>query len=336
MIKLVRAAVLSEYVEVARNAGLDPYEMVKSVGLSPSCLIEPDMKISTAKARRLLEDSAVLTGVENFGLRMAEKRRLSALGPLGMLTRDAPTIRGALDIMRQNIHLHNESVQLRVEEAEGKATIRLDLVVGDRGLVHQSIDLAMGTMMRVLRIFFSTDWMPSQVNFMHPRPSDVTLHTKIFGPSLEFSSEFDGILCDSNDLDTPIAASDPVMAAYARKQMEQSATVANSSIEREIRQLVLILLPSGRCSVDNVARHLNMDRRTVHRQLMRVGLTFSDLVDRVRQELSERYLGLNSRTLAEISSLLGFSVPGAYSRWHQKHYGMSPSAKRERLKSGDH
>jgi hypothetical protein len=38
--------------------------------------------------RRLLEVSAERSGVEAFGLMMAETRRLSSLGPLGLLVRE--------------------------------------------------------------------------------------------------------------------------------------------------------------------------------------------------------------------------------------------------------
>ena len=39
------------------------------------------------------------------------------------------------------------------------------------------------------------------------------------------------------------------------------------------------MLPLGRCSVEKVAQHLGVDRRTVHRHLARRGETFSSLVD---------------------------------------------------------
>ena len=56
--------------------------------------------------------------------------------------------------------------------------------------------------------------------FVHQSPVDLSLHRRLFGPALEFGCEFDGIVCKSSDLDTPIASSDPVMAAYARRQLE--------------------------------------------------------------------------------------------------------------------
>lgn len=75
-----------------------------------------------------------------------------------------------------------------------------------------------------------------------------------------------------------------------------------------------------------------MHRRTIHRQLGNDGLTFSGIVNEVRSELSQRYLGQTKRTLAEVAELLGFSGLSAYSRWHQTQFGQTASAKRAELR----
>ena len=167
---MVRSAVLTNYAEIARSVGLDPYQMVQSVGLSQACLVERDLKIPTTAVRRLLEDSAALSGVENFGLRMAETRRLSILGQLGMVARDAPTVRHLMDIIAQYMRVHNESLLLRIEEAGGLATIRQDLLVNERGSMHQSVELSLGAVMRVLRIFLGDDWSAAAGVLRAPEP----------------------------------------------------------------------------------------------------------------------------------------------------------------------
>ena len=330
---LVRSAVLTNYAEVARRAGLDPSAMIRSVGLSQDCLVERDLKIPTSSVRRLLEDSAARSGVENFGLRMAETRRLSILGPLGMAARDAATLREVLDILMQHMRLHNESLLLHIEETGGIATIRQDLLVRERGSMRQSVELSLGALVRILRIFLPDAWSPRRVCFVHQSPVDLSLHRSLFGSALAFGCEFDAMLCRSADLDTPIAASDPVMAGYARRQLEHAMRLAKPSIEREVQQLVLILLPAGRCSVDQVARHLNVDRRTVHRQLASSGLTFSALVNQTRVDLSTRYLQHPGHSLGEIAALLGFSGASALSRWHQAQFKRTATARRRQLQA---
>ena len=71
--------------------------MMRKAGLSPRCLDDHDTPINVAAVRALLEASAAAAGVEDFGLRMAQGRRLSNLGPMSILLRESPTARQARD-----------------------------------------------------------------------------------------------------------------------------------------------------------------------------------------------------------------------------------------------
>jgi AraC-like DNA-binding protein len=89
-----------------------------------------------------------------------------------------------------------------------------------------------------------------------------------------------------------------------------------------VREFVVLLLPRGHCRAKTVAQHLGVDRRTIAKYLAGEGTTFSALVDDVRSELLSRYVEDGVRPLAEVSSLLGFSDPSSFSRWHRNHFGV--------------
>jgi AraC-like DNA-binding protein len=87
------------------------------------------------------------------------------------------------------------------------------------------------------------------------------------------------------------------------------------------------MLPLGRCSVEELAQHLGVDRRTVHRHLARSGETFSSLVNEVRGELADDYLE-GDTGLTDVARLLGFSALSAFSRWHKRHFGVTLTQRR--------
>ena len=97
-----------------------------------------------------------------------------------------------------------------------------------------------------------------------------------------------------------------------------------------VRELIVQLLGTGTCTIDRVAQHLGVDRRTIHRRLAHEGQSFSGLVEAVRRELAERYISDPHRSLAEISLLLGFSAPTGFSRWYRQHFKTKPSERRAR------
>src|SRR5262245_38813424 len=95
---VIRSASLTDYLEVAHSAGLDPYRLVDAIGLPRECLRDPDVKIPLAAVARPLESSAKAAGIDNFGLRLSEQRLLSNLAPVGRVAREQPTGRTAVQI----------------------------------------------------------------------------------------------------------------------------------------------------------------------------------------------------------------------------------------------
>jgi AraC-like DNA-binding protein len=316
---LLRSASLTDFADVARNAGLNPRGMLAEAGLPMDTLTNPELKVPADAVRQLLELCAERSGDEAFGLRLAQARRLSNLGMMGLLVREEPTLRRALDAVVRFVHLHNAALFLKIEEVAGVVVIREELIVGTGAPLRQATELAIGVMFRFLTVFLGPQWQPRRVCFAHAAPVDRSVHRAMFGRRVEFGHDFNGVVLDASDLDAPNPTADPVIASYARQVLEESIA-GEQRVGDEVRQLVLVLLPAGHCSVDVVAQHLGVDRRTLHRWLAAEGETFSGIVEELRRDLVVRYIDESSRPLAEVSSLLGFSAPSAFSRWHRQSF----------------
>ncbi len=327
---LIRSASLTNYVDVARVAGLDAGRMLREFGLPPRCLVDADIKIPIESARRLLEASAERSGVEAFGLLMAEARRLSNLGPLGMLVREQPTLRLAIEAFARYGRRLNEALLFAIEEAGDVVVLREELIVGDAGPVRQSTELAIGVAFQMLRALLGPDWRPRRVCFAHDAPADRSVHERVFGRNVEFGHDFNGIVCARADLDLLHPDADPAMAKYAQDLLETSLAGATDDMSREVRELVVMLLGAGPCTIERVAQHMGVDRRTIHRHLAARHQTFSGIVDTLRRELAVRYLKDGSRSLAQVSSLLGFAAPSGFSRWYRKQFSGRASDVRAR------
>ena len=328
---LIRSATLTNYAEVALGARLDPYRMLSEFGLPQRCLKDPELKVPIDAVRRLLEASAERSGVDAFGLLMAETRRLSNLGLLGMLVREQPTLRLAAEALARYANRLNEALFLTIEEAGDVVVLREELIVGGSGPVRQSTELAIGVAFRTLQTLLGPGWKPRRVCFAHDAPADRSVHERVFGRIVEFGHDFNGIVCSRKDLDVPNPNADPLMAKYAQGLLEASYAGKPPDMTAQVRQLVVTLLGTGQCTIDLAAQTLGVNRRTIHRHLAEEGQTFSRIVDAVRRELALRYVKDKHRTLAEVSSLLGFSAPSGFSRWYRRQFSSSASERRERL-----
>ena len=319
----VRSASLTYFADVAARCGLDARALVAEVGLPSRCLHEPDLKVPARTVGRLLELAATRGHAPAFGLRMAESRRLSNLGPLGLLIREEPTLRRALEALVSLIHVHNEALALRIEQVGNLLVIRTELLAEGPEPVGQATELVVGVTFRVLSIFMGSGWRPRLVCFTHRAPKDLSLHRRFFGEAVEFGHEFSGIVCNASSLDAANPGADPVMASYARSLLEQGAG-ARARFSDRVRQLAVLLLPLGHCRVEAAAQHLGIDRRTVARYLADEGTTYSDVVNGLRRDLVARYLNDGGKPLGEVSALLGFSAASAFSRWYRQQFGIAP------------
>jgi AraC-like DNA-binding protein len=322
MTALVRSAVLTAFTDVAASCGMDARALLVDAGLPQRCLDDPDLKVPVRAVAHLLELAAERGHEPAFGLRLAESRRLSDLGPLGLLVRDEPTLRDALEALMHHIHVHNEALTIGLEQHSNLLIIRQELTVEGGALLRQSTELAVGVTFRVLRIFMGAGWQPRLVCFTHPKPSSVGVHRRMFGRAVEFGHQFDGIVCNATDLDAPNPGADAVMVRYAQRLLTQNLDTTSRMSDR-VQQLAVVLLPRGLCRVEVVAQHLGVDRRTVARRLADEQTSFSALVNDLRRDLFARYLKDCARSLTEVSALLGFSASSAFSRWHRQQFGIA-------------
>lgn len=330
MPRLVRSAALSNYVDVARAEGLDPYRMVAEFGLPPAVLTDPEVRVSAAAVSHLLEHSARRSGRTDFGLRLAEKRSLANLGPLALLVREQPTVRKALEALVDFMHLHSEALRMRFDERGGVAVLSVSVELDRPAPVRQGIELSVGFQHRSLQHLLGKIWRPTVIRFAHPPPPRRGAHQKFFGATVEFDQDYNGIECVSQDLDAALPASDAGLARHVRQYIDTLATKPNATMSASVRDCILILLPTGRCSADHVAQHLGVDRRTVHRHLFKEGQTFSGLVDLARRDLATRYVANSDRQLTHVAEQLGFSSLSAFSRWFRDKFGLSVTQWRTR------
>lgn len=100
---------------------------------------------------------------------------------------------------------------------------------------------------------------------------------------------------------------------------EQGGVIA--SVER----LVTSNLARGVPEIDTIASQLALSGRTLQRRLGEEGTTFAAIVDRARQQLSERYLEDDRLSLAEVGFLVGFADSSNFHRAFRRWTGATPN-----------
>jgi AraC-like DNA-binding protein len=325
MTQLGRSAGLTGFLDLARQVGVDAYQLAADVGLPRAVLSDPDLRVSTEAMGRMYETAAEQSGVEDFALQVAETRRLSNMGAVGLVIREQATVRKAIAAYIRYQWLQNAAYSLSLSECGDHAELR---ITGPAWQRRQVAELSVATALRTLKAILGETWKPTEVWFTHAAPARLDTHRRVLGVTPTFDQDYMAIVMARSDLDTPIPSADPLMARQVAQFLERLTADRGSTLGEEVGDLVVALLPDGLCSVERVAQRLGMDRRTLHRRLSAEGTTFSGILDDTRREMAASLLINSDRPLQSIADLLGFSSLSAFAHWFRRKFAQSASAYR--------
>lgn len=336
MAELVRVAALTGYFQTMREFAIDPLPLLREVGLSRDLLTNPEQMISARAAVRLLERSAEVSGCQTFGLRMAESRSMADLGATSLLIAHQPTLRRVLDSLAEFRNRINSNLIMQVEIHGEEAILREDFALSTPEQTRQASDLAVGVLARLCMTVLGEHWAPHSVCFTHEAPprSEFPIFTRLFRCRPEFDSQVNGIVIDARDLDRSNTRADSALAGHARQLIEIAMSPALRTSAQDVEQLIMLLLPAGRASVQVCAESMGVTVRTLQRMLDADGTAFSELLNRARMQLSAQYLANPRMQVTEVAQLLGYSSIGAYTRWHIQNFGLPPLKWRKENRTG--
>ena len=326
--ELVRAASLTGYFAVAEELRLDVTPLLRQAGLARSMLSNPEQMLPARSAIRLLEDSAEQSGCATFGLRMAERRRLSDIGMVSLLIIHQPSLREALEVLAEFRNRINSNLTLQVEEHGGTVFLREHFALNPPMVSRQVGDVALGVLYQLCRTLMGDGWRPQCVCFSYERPPQATdraVYDRVFDCQLQFGSDFDGIVVKTADMMRQNPRSDPALARHARDLVGAMIDPGPRTIAEEVEQSIRLLMPAGRASIGAVADALGTNVRTLQRQLDQEGATFSEILDKVRvQQVSQHFANKRLR-LTDIAQLLGYSTLASFSAWYRQRFGETPT-----------
>lgn len=325
----VRAAALTGFRALCRSYGLDAAPILRAACLPGMAEDEPDRRLPAAAVNLALELAAQRSGAEDFGLRLAELRGFSNLGPVTVLARDEPDMRAALTVFISYLPLHNEALDVALVE-EGDVAMLVCCILAP-GPCVQATDVAVAMLHRILRQLLGAGWAPQMVALERLAPVRAGHFERVFGRRVSFGQDFSGIVLDPADLARPNLLADAGLRPYTAPLRQSLMGQSAEPLAVRVQRLQRAMLPGGRCTAPAVAARLGLSRRSLDRRLQQAGTSFLALLNEVRLEVARGQVEGSNRSLAEVADLLGFSSAAAFSAWFTARWGMSPGRWRRQL-----
>lgn len=330
---VVLGAIVRSVVEAAAHAGFERESFIARLGLSPADLEDPDGLVAFDAYVTAWETVAATPGCERFGLELGALSTPRFLGALGYAMIHATDALEAIRMFHRYRRLVSDTLAPEIEIDERYVTYRLVWPPRIARIVQFADSAFMGTLSLLRELAGLPKDVPLAAGawFQCSRP-DGEDRALVLGCPVHFDAPETRFVLLREPLERPLPRHDPALFRY----LEKHATAVLDRLQKEdsvgnrVRCLLTEALGSGEPSQAEVGKRLGMSERTLQRRLRSEGITFAEILDGLRRELSVRYLSEPGVAVYEVAFLLGYSEPSAFHRAFRRWTGQTPKEYRQR------
>ena len=151
-------------------------------------------------------------------------------------------------------------------------------------------------------------------------------YDKLFRAPVSFGHRHSQLVFERNDMIVALPGSCPELAQMNDHiAIDYLARLDKNDVVTGVTKKIIDLLPDGDCDRDKVAGALCMSPSTLQLRLRQHGTSFQQLFDDTRKELSCSYLQQPTRSVTEITFMLGFANTSNFTRAFKRWTGKSPT-----------
>ncbi len=310
--------------------GVDPADVLRQVQITPEMVRSPNARITAVQMEAISEGAMRQLDDEALGW---FGRRLP-WGTLGMLCRaslPSPNLEVALKRWFRHPRLIVDDIVLELSSGSGRATVAIE----ERRDLGAMREFCLVSYLRYVHGYacWAVDSRISllDVGFPFPEPPHGDVYPLLFPGPVFFGADRAHFTFDARYLALPQRRDD-----RALREMLQHAlplTVLQYRRDRLLVQRVRRLLaerPEDAHGAEDVARHLHLSTRSLHRHLRDEGASLQALKDEVRRARAVELLCRTERPLKQVAHAVGFADEKAFARAFKAWTGEAPGAYRRR------
>ena len=289
--------------------------ILKGTGVEPADLGNHRVAFNLAQQLRQIDNLNRLVG-RDWVLKAPRLFAVTSHDALGVAILNAPTIRGSLKVIKEQ--LPKRVTRVRTSLVESKAGASLSISLGADLSHDQSRPLAEIFLLSTLRFVEALSPRPPvgiRLSFAAPEPDHASALRTVTGVEIDFHALSNSIFVPQAYLDIRSSFADPSLYAIACERLEQDARASRTS--DGVRSNVARMLAGserGRVDASLIARSLGLSTRTLTRKLGEAGTDFREMTDAELQRRAGSYLKSGAFTMAEIGERLGYADPTGFSR----------------------
>lgn len=324
---LVRSGALNGFPELVDSYGQDPYALLDAAGIPAAALRDPELYVSYPALARLMNEAARRCRAPDFGARLGSRQGLEIVGALGTLLCLQREVGEALTLINRHIGFHARGISIDMQARDGEIALDMRLAFSAQVDCTQLLALSMALLVRSVAQLHGTALRPIHVALAIAQPADLRGWRSAYGCLPEFEAPLSGVRYPADVISLPVRIADSLrerLSAQWRGQNPQARVTV--TLVQQVERAIVALLPTGDCSLERVARLVELAPRVLQLRLQREALSFGDLLRRTRERLAREHLAHSDTDLSSLAMNLGFGELAVFSRAFKAWTGLSPRA----------
>lgn len=325
------AQAVLDYIE---RAGHDPVDVFGQARVHQ--VRHGGERLSIIQWQNILQRAAQHLQDPAFALRLAATIKLRHLGLLGFLLTSCDTL-GSVALTLQRYEQLLDSVNVAEFLLEGdRCTLTW------RPLIDNPPDdfvmLSMGLWVHQARALTERPDLVCDIDFSFAEPKSPEVRAcfeTTFGGRIQFGQTANQMYIPLAYLALPVAQRDAHVHASLRQQAEADLVTLlgqDHGFVEHLEALLAARLERGEVALMDIALALQVAPRTLQARLEQHGLTYREVLDRVRHRQAERHLRNPALSLADVAALLGFADQSGFQHAFKRWSGVSPGDYRRQLR----
>jgi len=326
---------LPEFIE---SLGGSPDKLFAQAGLNLAHINGDENFVSWNGTCRLLELAARELDEPSFGIKWAHSmpKSYQNTGPMLFLGSLVADMQEFFDLAFKYQKIHTNGVRYAVLENKAEGWLEGQLHVHPNSVPCRQYAEHIIAVAVLMEKHHLGEAKLKQVRFQHSAPADLRWHKLTFPCPVIFNSDVTAGRMELEFLHRAVNGKfkylQPLLKLHLNRRMKKVPD-RHSSIVSLVQELLPAILGVNNSGITRVADMMEISSKKLQRLLKEEDVTYSEVIDGVRQGMSRRLLFESAIPIARIALLLDYSTSEAYNAACKRWTGMSPRRYRQHLRN---
>jgi AraC-like DNA-binding protein len=327
--KVHESTKLAAVFDALIGAGFPAEEILRGIDVTPERVHSPKTRISLKHLTTAYQNALRLSTDQHLPYRIGTTIHISTYGMYGYALLSCPDFRKAMEFAAKYHALAAPLATIEFREDREGAIWRIEPAsnaVSDRRLYRFITELQIGVHISLMRDIMGPAFVPKEISLAYPQADDFGLTAELVGCVVRFAQPANQILFESKWLDQT--------ASLGNKTTYTTVLALCDDLLEDLRlrigaagriRAILLRDIANPPTFAATAKLLDVNARSLRRQLQQQGISFRGLLDELRTQLALKYLRSTDLANEDIALALGFSDAANFRRAFHRWTNKSPS-----------